>query len=150
MNAEAAIELLPQNLVLLAETVQFTSQIVVLALETVRVLLKCFLLIGEVILIAAILLILATERLDVTAGGEEGVFLVFETQLGVTDLNGQITVAVLLAFEVLARLEVFSGESVIVTAEGGAFSRKVGNLFASASQFSAGVAELAFFAADVR
>lgn len=110
-----------KDLVLLAETVELASQVMILSGKASGVLLKGLLLIHGVGLVATQLLVLAAGSLNIAAAAVEFVLLLLEADLSISDLVGQVSIAVLLGLEVLAGVEVLGRQSIIVTAEGSAF-----------------------------
>ena len=108
LNSHAAVKLLSKNLILLAETVKFTGQVMILSSKASSMLLKSLLFIQGISLVTTQLLVLATRSFDITATAVQFVFLLLETNLSIPDLIGQISITVFLSLEVLTGIKILS------------------------------------------
>ena len=140
-DATAAIKLATKDLICLDETLKLTSQVSVLALEALSVLLKSFSLGEEVTVVSAALRLSHTEAFNIASKCEEHVLLLFETELRVPNLDGDISVAALLEVNLLSKIIVFSSDTFVVSAESSVLSRNARILLTDTSKFSLSVLE---------
>lgn len=121
-DATAAIELATKDLICLDETLKLAGQVSVLTLEALSVLLESFSLGEEVTVVSAALRLGHAEALNIASKREEHVLFLFEAELRVTNLDGDISVASLLEVNFLSKIIVFSSDPFVVSTESSVLS----------------------------
>jgi hypothetical protein len=88
----------------------------------------------KVAIIRTVLVLCYPEALDIASHSEQCVFFFFKADLGVTDLNGDVGVATLLEINLLSKIVIFLGNSLIISSQGRIFISHLGIFFPDAGQ----------------
>ena len=115
VDATTTVKLSAEDLICLNETLQFAGEVSILALQALRMLFKGLSLSRKVAIIRTVLVLCYPEALDIASHSEQTVFFFFQADLGVTDLNGDVSVATLLEVNLLSKIVIFLGNSLIIS-----------------------------------
>ena len=89
----------------------------------------------QVTIFVSVLVLCYPEALDITSYSEETVFFFLQAELGVTDLNGDISIATFLEINLFSKIVIFLANSLIISSKCCVFIRNLGIFFSDALQF---------------
>ena len=69
----------------------------------------------QVTIFVSVLVLCYPEALDITSYSEETVFFFLQAELGVTDLNGDISIATFLEINLFSKIVIFLANSLIIS-----------------------------------
>jgi hypothetical protein len=149
VHAAAPVELTAEHFVRLHETLKLLRKISILALKALGVLLKGISLGEKVTVVGAVLRASDAKALNVAAASEKSVLFLLKSALRVPNLNTHVSVSALLEVNLLPKIVVFTGNSLVVPSKGGVLSCKLGVLFADAAKLPLSVLQRQLFVPKV-